>query len=185
MKKIFILNGAAHSGKDSFVDFVSKFVPSIHYSYVANTKEAAKEYFDWDGNKSEKDRKFLADLNTLAEQYNDKPFKDVVELAKDFVNDKQMSIFNHHFMFIDAREIGAINRLKDELHAESIYMYRDGVETITSNQADAHANDDYDYDYYVYNNGSPNDLKDIAKSFVDYIIEGNKKLAGGKFNHAD
>ena len=176
MKKIFILNGVAHSGKDTFVEFVSKLVPSIHYSYVANTKEAAKEYFGWDGNKSEKDRKFLADLNTLSEQYNDKPFKDVVELAQDFVNDKQISIFPHHFMFIDAREIEAINRLKVALHAETIYMSRDEIETITSNQADAHANDDYDYDYYIDNNGSLNDLEYIAKSFVDYIIEGNKKI---------
>ena len=170
-KRIFILNGSATSGKDSFVRMVNEIVPSLHYSYVSNTKNAAKEYFGWDNDKSEKGRKFVAYLNYLSEKYNDKPFKDVKSFVKDFLKyDYYDKYADYNFLFIDTRQIKVIERMKREFNAQTIFVSRDGVEAITSNYADAQTKrTDYEYDFYIKNDGRLNDLKETAGEFVRYI----------------
>lgn len=168
MKKIFILNGAATSGKDKFVEFVKEFIPSMHYSYVLNSKEAAMEYFGWDGGKTERDRKFLADLNTLSSEYNDQPFKDVKSLVDDFLGNDLDD--EYKFLFIDAREISAIDRMKQAFNAKTIFVIRSGVAAIRSNHADAQTAENYDYDYIIENNGSLDSLRNRAREFVEYVI---------------
>lgn len=166
MKKIFILNGAARSGKDKFVELVNQYALSMHYSYVLNSKKAAIEYFGWDGGKTEKDRKFLADLNTLSSEYNDYPFQDVKSLVEDF---NSGYLENVQFLFIDAREISAIDRMKQEFHAETIFVSRKGAAPVTSNHADMDAQTKYDYDYYIKNDGGIEELEKIAKAFVNDV----------------
>lgn len=168
LRKIFILNGAAESGKDKFVELVNQYALSMHYSYVLNSKKAATEYFGWSGGKTERDRKFLADLNTLSSEYNDYPFQDVKSLAVDFAGGR---FENVQFLFIDAREVSAIDRMKQEFRAETIFVHRKGVEPITSNHADMDVKTKYDYDYYIENDGSIEDLDKVAKEFVNYIKE--------------
>ena len=76
MKKIYITSGVGRSGKDTFCEFISKYIPTYKYSIVDLPKEAAK-VLGWDGGKTEKDRKFLSDIMDLSTDYNDAPFKDV------------------------------------------------------------------------------------------------------------
>lgn len=140
----------------------------MHYSYVSNSKEAAMEYFGWAGGKTERDRKFLADLNTLSSEYNDQPFKDVKSLVDDFLDNDLDD--EYKFLFIDAREIPAIDRMKQAFDAKTVFVIRNGVEAIRSNHADAQTAENYDYDYIVENNGSFNDLRDRAREFVEYVI---------------
>lgn len=83
MKKVFILNGVGTSGKGAFVDYVSKYIPTLKYSIADLPKEAAK-VLGWSGGKTEKDRKFLSDIVDLSSEYNDDPFKDVLSLVTGF-----------------------------------------------------------------------------------------------------
>ena len=61
MKNIIIINGTGGSGKDTFVEFVSKYSKVFNFSSVDKVKEVAR-VIGWSGTKSEKDRKFLSDL---------------------------------------------------------------------------------------------------------------------------
>lgn len=140
----------------------------MHYSYVANSKEAAMEYFGWDGGKTERDRKFLADLNTLSSEYNDQPFKDVKSLVNDFLDNDLDD--EYKFLFIDAREISAIDRMKQAFNAKTIFVIRNGVAAVRSNHADAQTAENYDYDYIVDNSGSLDDLRKRAEEFVGGVV---------------
>ena len=42
MKKIYITSGVGRSGKDTFCEFISKYIPTYKYSIVDLPKEAAK-----------------------------------------------------------------------------------------------------------------------------------------------
>ena len=94
MKKIFILNGSGGVGKDTFVDLVSNYIPTIHFSSVTKVKEIAKA-IGWDGGKTEKDRKFLSDLKLLCTEYNNMPFNSMKEMVSKFINS------NYNLLFID------------------------------------------------------------------------------------
>ena len=74
MKKIYITSGVGRSGKDTFYEFISKYIPTYKYSIVDLSKQAAK-VLGWDGGKTEKDRRFLSDIMDLSTDYNNAPFK--------------------------------------------------------------------------------------------------------------
>ena len=75
-KPIFIINGSGSKGKDQFVEDVNQFVPVYNVSSVDIIKAMAQNV-GWDGSKTEKDRKFLADLKSLCTEYNDSPYKNI------------------------------------------------------------------------------------------------------------
>lgn len=169
-KRVFILNGTGGSGKDTFCDLVNEVVSIVHYSYVSNTKNAAEKFFGWKGGKTEKDRLFLAELNTLSEKYNDMPFQDCKRMVDEFMKYDYYDKYGwHEFLFIDCREVKNIERLKKEFNAETIFILRDEAKPITSNHADAQTLCEYDYDYIINNSGDINDLKKIAIEFVEYF----------------
>ena len=70
MKKVFIINGAAGVGKDTFVEiakykiFIKTGLPTYNISSVDNVKTAAK-ILGWDGEKDARGRKFLSDLKII------------------------------------------------------------------------------------------------------------------------
>ena len=57
-QKIFYINGAGGSGKDTFVDLVEKFVPVWKLSTVDEVKRIAIDHFGWDSVKDDKGRQF-------------------------------------------------------------------------------------------------------------------------------
>ena len=60
-KNIIVINGTGGSGKDTFVEYVSKYAKVYNFSSVDKVKEIAK-LIGWTGTKTDKDRKFLSDL---------------------------------------------------------------------------------------------------------------------------
>ena len=60
-KKIIIINGTGGSGKDTFVEFCSKYANVFNFSSIDKVKEIAK-IIGWTGSKSEKDRNAREDL---------------------------------------------------------------------------------------------------------------------------
>ena len=150
-KQIFITNGMARSGKDTFAEYLNDFVRTFKYSSIAEVKDIVKQCA-WDGTKDEKSRKFLSDLKVLTSQFNDMPFQAIKTTVDQFKEDKEKRI-----LLIDIREPKEIEKAKKAFGAKTILIKRNNVKSITSNMADAGVFD-YDYDFIIENNGTLDDF---------------------------
>lgn len=166
-KQVFIINGSGGVGKDTFVQLVSEELNSIlkrlhtviNFSSVDKVKEIAKE-IGWNGQKSEKDRKFLSDLKILTSEYNDMPFLSMKEKVNEFNIDEKSKI-----LFLHIREPEEIERAKREFDAKTVLIVRDSIKHITSNNADKNVFN-YKYDVVINNNGTIEELRQKAKDFI-------------------
>lgn len=174
-KQIFIINGMAKAGKDTFVNMVEKALEDIdkdywveNYSSVTRVKEIAQKC-GWNPDiKTEKDRKFLSDLKLLLTKYNDLPFKDMSYVREGFLYD---GFDNSKMLFFHIREAEEIARAAKEFNAKTILIRRDSVKHIVSNISDNNVYD-YNYDIIIDNNGTLEDLQNKANQFVnDYADE--------------
>lgn len=162
-KQIFVINGTGGSGKDTFVELVSKYAKVYNISSVDKIKEIAR-YCGWEGKKEEKDRKFLSDLKLLLTNYSDLPYLDIQNKIKKFYeNDAEI-------MFIHIREPFEIDRIVKNNGAKTILIKRKNLENISSNSSDLNV-DEYNYDYYINNDGT---LEEFEQKAVDFI-EGLKR----------
>lgn len=166
MKKIFVQNSVGGSGKDTWASLLNKYIPTYKYSIVDLPKEAAK-VLGWDGGKTEKDRKFLSDVMDLSTDYNDAPFKDVLSLVTDFKNSKDFD--EYEVLIIDMRDPKDIARAVETFGAETILIRNPNVRKIVSNHADANV-ENYEYDYIIENDGTLEQLENVAEFFVREII---------------
>ncbi len=165
MKEIVIINGTGGSGKDTFVEFASKYCKVVNFSSISKVKEIAK-IIGWEGTKTDRDRKFLSDLKKLTTEYNDMAFNDMLE------NVKKFNESDNEIMFIHIREIEEIEKAVKELKAITLLIKREGISNINTNKSDANV-DNYDYDY-VINNTSLEEYEQEAKKFV-YDLKKDKK----------
>lgn len=172
MKKlIFIINGSGGTGKDSFCNIIKQY--SGHDTYTISSanraKKIAMDVFGWDGiSKNEKSRKLLATIKDLLTWWDDIPFKDMKGEIMYFEATPSMEI-----MFIHVREPQEIQKLVDIFpHIKTILITNKNVPNITSNDADAGVFN-YKYDYYIENNGTLDDLKDTALSFINQFYKEN------------
>lgn len=170
-KQIFIINGSGGVGKDTFVELVSaelndklkRFHTVSNFSSIDKVKEIAKE-IGWNGEKSEKDRKFLSDLKVLTSKYCDMPFKSMKKEVDKFRKNNENQV-----MFLHIREPEEIKRAVIEFDAKTILIIRNVVEHITSNMADKNVFN-YDYDFVINNNGTKIDLNNNVRKFVKEVI---------------
>ena len=154
-----IINGCAGSGKTTFVNLCNQIDSKVmNYSSVTYVKEVAR-FCGWDGEKEDKDRKFLSDLKDVLTEWNDLPFKSIY---------KFVSACKNKIIFIDSREPYDIDRLKDRFNAITVYIQNDRIEPIVTNHADRDVGN-YAYDYIIYNNGNIDSLKDSAKVFLEEV----------------
>ena len=102
-KRIFITNGMARCGKDTFAKFLNEITPTMKYSSIDKVKDIAR-LCGWEGGKTERDRKFLSDLKMLISEYSDLPFlatKEKIDateaewqsLVKDYKNQELKKVF--------------------------------------------------------------------------------------------
>lgn len=164
-KYIFVTNGMARSGKDTFATIMNEIVPTKKYSSIDYIKEIAKQC-GWDGQKDEKSRKFLSDLKILTSQFNNLPFRKIQEEIIKFYADETYNI-----LLIDIREPNEIKRLCETYGSvKTILIRRNSVKNITSNMADAGVFN-YDYDFVIDNNGTLDEFKKTVEKFVKENIE--------------
>ncbi len=71
-KLVMVINGRGGVGKDALCDALTKQFQVINKSSVDPIKEIASSY-GWQGEKTPKARKFLADLKQVFVEYNDLP----------------------------------------------------------------------------------------------------------------
>ena len=159
-KKIFIVNGMARCGKDTFAMLLDEIVPVYKYSSIDKVKMIAR-LCGWKEDKSEKGRKFLSDLKLLTTEYSDMPCTSIKDKVINFLyNDDE-----HLIMLIDIREPNEIERAKETFNAETILIKNDRVPFIASNMADANVFN-YDYDYVIENSGTIDEFKEQINIFV-------------------
>jgi dephospho-CoA kinase len=162
-KHIFIVNGMARSGKDTFAEILGTMVPTMKYSSIDKVKGIAT-LCGWDGGKTEKDRKFLSDLKCLTTEYSDMPFRSISKKVESFLDN-----YTHAVLLIDIREPKEIDRAKQAFDAEAILIMNNRVENITSNMADANVYN-YTYDYVIENNGTLDEFRENIKEFVNELV---------------
>lgn len=163
-KLVLIVNGKPRAGKDTFAQLLNKCQKVYKYSIIDKVKTIALEC-GWKGGKTEKDRKFLADLKQLTTIYSDMSYNDVAEKVEAFYRGD----IKEDIMIIDMREPDDIIRAVYEFNAISIFIKNDNVPEITSNQADANVEYCW-YDYYITNNGTIEEFEKIVKAFYYNIL---------------
>lgn len=171
MNQVFIINGSGGSGKDTFVGFVDDILYTHNirvgnYSSVSKVKEIAR-MIGWNGEKTERDRKFLSNLKLLTTEYNDMPLNDMKEYVEHFFD--SFALFDS-VIFLHIREPEEIAKAVEVFNAKTILIKRDSIEHITSNMADENVFN-YDYDYTIDNNGDLDDLKETAKIFINGLLK--------------
>lgn len=157
-KRIIVINGTGGCGKDTFVSYVTKYSKVYNFSSIDKVKEVAT-IIGWDGQKTEKDRKFLSDLKKITTEYNDMAFNSIKEAINNFNNS------DDEIMFIHIREPKEIKRVVDNFGAKTLLIKRCGYNNITSNVSDADV-ENYNYDYIIYNDTLEN-LENSAKKFAE------------------
>ena len=165
MKKVFITNGSGGNGKDTFANFLDKYISVFKYSSIDLVKDMYEHIGIDRNNKTEKKRKLYSDTKDLLTKYDDIPFKDVASIVADFKN----NYIEADVLLIDIREPEEIEKAKIAFNAETILIKNDRVDVITSNDGDAGVFD-YAYDYIIENNGTLEEFKENIRVFVDEII---------------
>lgn len=167
MKKVYITNGSAGNGKDTFAEFLSKYISVFKYSSIDLVKEMYESIGIDRNSKDEKKRKLYSDTKDMLTKYDDIPFKDIKSIVTDFKNNQ----IETEVLLIDIREPEEIARAVKTFGAETILIENPNVGKIESNHADANVKN-YEYDYIIENNGTLEQLDWVAKEFVKYVIKG-------------
>lgn len=161
-KRIFIVNGMARCGKDTFAKYLGDYVNVYKCSSIEYIKYVAAQC-GWQGGKDEKDRKFLSDLKCLTTAYNDLAFNDIANKVKHFKRSSWYKV-----MVIDIREPEEIEKAKHAFGAKTILIMNNNVPQIASNMADANVYH-YDYDYIIENNGTLEEFKETIWKWAVHV----------------
>lgn len=112
---IIVINGKGGVGKDtlisSFSDLMQNEVKVKNISAITLVKLAAANYFGWCGGKEDRDRKFLADLRSLIEEYNDSCMEYLKKQTYEyFFENSRSNSGKDNVMFVHIREPENIER---------------------------------------------------------------------------
>lgn len=177
MIKVVVINGRPGVGKTEFerlcakqCNFFNRMNGFVTGNYlwvdITSTIDFVKEvarFCGWDGKKTLKNRKFLSDLKDLLTQWDNIPYKMIVERIKN------LSTTQDWLVFVDCREPSEIQKLKEGLNATTVLIRRDSVEY---NEVSNHADTDvfyYNYDLTIFNNSDIIHLEDEARKFIEYM----------------
>jgi|GEM_PF-1321036 len=166
-KKIYIVNGHATSGKDTFIDMVGLKIPIMKFSIIDPIKELEKIIVDNrvdTSGKSEIYRNFLSELKVLTDNYIDYSFNEVEKVVDDFIN--CFDYCETTVLFIIMRENKDILHAIKRFGAKTIWIDRDISTPLYKNMADTNIGQFQNYDYIIKNLGSINDLDDCAEMLI-------------------
>lgn len=168
--KYFIIGGFPQSGKSLFVEQCRQLLGyewSMDLSTIDLVKQLAIEA-GWDGSKTPENRKFLSDLKQLLIKWRDVPYYHVIKRAESQYSEMQsLGIKKDLFVFVQCREPTEIQKFVDRNNAYTIFIQRKEHEAPT-NKSDIETTE-YDYKYIIQNEGTIEDLKSAAKTFLSLI----------------
>ena len=161
-KTVIVINGAGGVGKDTLCEFAEKHFKVMNISSITPIKTIAT-MCGWNGEKSDKARKFLSDLKALSIEYNDYPTLWAKERYDEFL------LSDDEIMFVHIREPEEISKfvLKTAGKAKTL-LVRGGARMSKSNYGNASDDgvENYEYDYYFLNDKS---LEEAENEFVAFL----------------
>ena len=208
IKKIIIINGSDGVGKNAFAKRVieetlklaKRIVPVENEDYCVDpeifyrrnnistidcVKNIAK-MFNWNDEKSEKDKKMLSDLKNLITVYNDYLFKDITTQINDWLyyDKKRLNdMYDHSFLFVHCREPKEIDRIRNQFpNTFTLLVQNPKVAKVTGNHADREVKN-YNYDFIVVNDSDLRALRKVAIDFYKKIF--NQGFTKYKFVASD
>lgn len=176
-KFIIVINGKGGVGKDTLVEMARKHFSVENISSIDPIKDAAL-YLGWTGDKSNKSRKFLADLKKLVTDFNDYPTVSLITKTIAFLKS------NSDILFVHIREGEEITKYinnvlkvtkQDQNNTVSPYEYRIITLLIRreskNNKEYGNTSDDdvekYKY-MYTFHNDSP--LDDTEYIYLMFLL---------------
>ena len=161
-KTVIVINGAGGVGKDTLCEFAEKHFKVMNISSITPIKEIAK-MCGWNGEKTDKARKFLSDLKALSIEYNDFPTLWAKEKYSEFLAS------DNEIMFVHIREGEEIAKFVKATGGKAKTLLVRGGERMTKSNY-GNASDDgvenYPYDYYFLNDKS---LEEAEKAFIEFL----------------
>lgn len=208
-KKVIIINGSGGVGKDAFakrvieetVKMAKRIAPVKNENYCIDPKvyyrrnnistidcvKYIARMFDWNGEKSEKDRKMLSDLKDLMTVYNDYPFKCIttqIAIWLHYNRSRPSDKYDLPFLFVHCREPKEIDRIKNQFPNDTftLLVQNPKVAKVTGNHADREV-ENYNYDFTVVNDSDLRALRKVAIDFYKKIF--NQGFTKYKFVASD
>lgn len=160
---MIVINGRGGVGKDTLCDFAAEKFRVFNVSSITPVKELASQC-GWQGEKTDRARKFLSDLKALLIGYNDYPTAWAVGQYRSFLaSDAQV-------MFLHVREGKEIAKFVTATGGRAKTLLVRGGRRDAERGTYGNASDDgvenYAYDYY-FTNDRP--LDETAAAFCDFL----------------
>ena len=158
-KTVIVINGAGGVGKDTLCEFAEKHFKVMNISSITPIKEIAA-MCGWDGEKTDKARKFLSDLKALSIEYNDFPTVWATKKYNEFLAS------DGEIMFVHIREAEEISKFVKATYGRAKTLLVRGGDRMKKSSYGNISDDgveNYAYDYYFVND------KTLEEAEVDFV----------------
>ncbi len=165
MEKItIVINGVGGSGKDTLCDMASEVFKVRNRSSITPIKDIAK-LCGWQGEKTDKARKFLSDMKKVLTEYNEYPLSYLLQEQDEFISGEEEIMFVH---IREPEEISKfVNHSKTKTYTLLITPRDELKDKVYGNKSDDDvANFDYDF---IFANNKPLDI--IKGEWIDFLNE--------------
>lgn len=168
MKKVaIVINGGGGVGKDTLCELASKHFKVINISTITPIKELAK-MAGWKGEKTDKARKYLADLKALCVEYNNFPTEWALSRYREFLNSEA------DILFVHIREPREIEKFVKATGGDAKTLLIRAKERLKRAAYGNDADDcveNYNYDYYFSNDGTLLEAEEGFKALLKNVLE--------------
>ena len=168
-KTVLVINGQGGVGKDTLCEIAAERYLVKNVSSITPIKEIAA-LCGWQGEKTDKARKLLADLKMVLVEYNDLPTLRAKEEYEKFLKSED------DIMFVHIREPEEIAKFVAATgNRAKTLLIRGGERTkraLYGNAADDRV-EDYAYDYYFNNDKTLEEARVLFLDFLDKIVSEN------------
>ena len=161
-KQVFVINGPGGVGKDTLCAMAAKHFKVKNESTITPIKEIARTC-GWSGEKTDRARKFLADLKALTVAYNDYPTKWGKARFDEFMQSE------NEIMFFHIREAEEIRKYVEATGGIAKTLLIRGGDRMSKSHYGNVSDDEvenYSYDYYFVNDKS---LEETEKAFCEFL----------------
>ena len=169
MKLTIVINGKGGVGKDTLCRFAAERYKTENVSSITPIKELAA-LCGWQGEKTDRARKFLSDLKALTAAYNDYPTTYLAERYSAFLSS------DDELLFVHIREPEEIRKFVSATDgAAKTLLIRGGDRCARGAYGNASDDgvEDYPYDFVFVNDGTLDEARTAFLSFLDGIVGKN------------